>query len=72
MIPQVTLLDSLNFLPFALAAFSKAFGLAEQKGYFPHFFNKAVNWDYVGDMPDAADYGPAHMKPAARDTFYNW
>ena len=50
---DVTLLDSLNYLPFALSNFPAAFGLQESKGYFPHLFNTEENWDYSGDLPDA-------------------
>ena len=49
---DVTILDSMLFLPMSLAAMVKAFGLKEQKkGWFPHLFNKTENFDYVGPMP---------------------
>ena len=70
---EVTIVDSMAFLPMGLAAMPKAFGLVEkQKGYFCHFFNTAANFDYVGKRPDAHYYGPANMKPEARDKFYQW
>ncbi|KXJ19736.1 putative DNA polymerase [Exaiptasia diaphana] len=53
--------DSLNFLPMALRRFSKTFGLEEEKGHFPHFFNRPENQDYKGAMPPLADYGIATM-----------
>lgn len=54
---RVTLIDSLNFMPMALAAIPKAFGLQETKGYFPHLFNKVENWNYEGALPDRKYYG---------------
>ena len=37
---KVTIKDSINFIPMALAKFPKTFDLPElKKGYFPHFFN---------------------------------
>lgn len=49
----ITLLDSLNFLPMALAAFPKALGFDAAKGYFPHLFNKEENWNLVQKgLPD--------------------
>ena len=37
---NVKIIDSINFIPMALAKMPKTFGLHElKKGYFPHFFN---------------------------------
>lgn len=59
----VRIIDSLNFLPMPLAAMPKTFGEKElAKGYFPHFFNKAKNADYVGPIPDPEMYGASAMK----------
>ena len=49
----VRLLDSLNFLPMALAALPKALGFNAAKGYFPHLFNKRENYSVVQQgLPD--------------------
>ena len=46
---EITFIDSLNFIPMALARFPKTFGQDELcKGYFPHYFNKDENQEYVG------------------------
>lgn len=50
---SITILDSLNYLNMPLAAFAKAFDLPSTKGYFPHLFNTAENWNYEGEIPDA-------------------
>ena len=70
---EIKFMDSLNFIPMALAKFPKTFGQDELcKGYFPHFFNKDENQDYVGPMPCQNDYGADFMKPEAREAFIAW
>ena len=70
---KIKFIDSLNFIPMALAKFPKTFGQDELcKGYFPHFFNKDENQDYVGPMPCQSDYGVDFMKPAEREKFMTW
>ena len=70
---KIKFMDSLNFIPMALAKFPKTFAQPELcKGYFPHFFNKDENQDYVGSIPCQDDYGADFMKPAAREAFMTW
>ena len=70
---RIKFIDSLNFIPMALAKFPKTFGQDELcKGYFPHFFNKDENQDYVGPIPCQDDYGVNYMKPEAREKFMTW
>ena len=70
---RIKFIDSLNFIPMALAKFPKTFGQDELcKGYFPHFFNKDENQEYVGPMPCQDDYGVNYMKPAEREKFMTW
>ena len=70
---KIKFIDSLNFIPMALAKFPKTFGQPELcKGYFPHFFNKDENQDYVGPIPCQNDYGVNFMKPEAREKFMAW
>ena len=70
---RIKFIDSLNFIPMALARFPKTFAQPELcKGYFPHFFNKDENQDYVGPMPCQDDYGVNYMKPEAREKFMTW
>ena len=69
----VKFIDSCNFLPMALSALPKAFGLNElRKGYFPHRFNTPTNQGYVGPYPDAGYYAPEHMSEAVRAEFDVW
>ena len=66
-------IDSLNFMPMALAALPKTFGVPELcKGYFPHLFNKEENQSYVGPIPPVHYYQPNGMKPKAREEFLTW
>ena len=68
---NIKFIDSLCFIPMKLAAFPKTFGLTElQKGYFPHFFNRAENQNYVGPLPHANFYDPDGMSSDDREKFY--
>ena len=70
---NIKFIDSLNFIPMSLAKFPKTFAQPELcKGYFPHFFNKDENQDYVGPIPCQDDYGVNFMKPTERETFMSW
>ena len=72
-IPNIKFIDSLNFLPMALAEFPKTFGLTElQKGFFPHFFNKRENEMYVGCLPEKSYYDLDGMKPERKKAFDAW
>ena len=69
----IRFIDSINFIPMALAKFPKTFGQDELcKGYFPHMFNKDENQNYVGPIPCQNDYGVNFMKPGERDAFIAW
>ena len=70
---EIKFIDSLNFIPMALARFPKTFAQPELcKGYFPHYFNKDENQEYVGPIPCQEDYGANYMKPEAREKFLTW
>ena len=70
---NIKFIDSINFIPMALAKFPKTFGQDELcKGYFPHMFNKDENQNYVGPIPCQNDYGVNFMKPGEREAFMAW
>ena len=74
-IPKLSIrfIDSLNFLQMPLKSFPKTFGMSElKKGYFPHYFNKECNKDYVGNIPSKKHYGYNQMKPDERNKFLKW
>ena len=70
---NIRFVDSLNFIPMALANFPKTFGLDELcKGYFPHLFNRRENQDYVGPIPPEPYYMANGMSTKKRETFLEW
>ena len=70
---NIRFIDSLNFIPVALANFPKTFGLDElRKGYFPHLFNKSENQNYVGPIPCEPYYTPNGMSSKNRKAFQEW
>ena len=74
-IPKLSIrfIDSLNFLQMPLKSFPKTFGMSElKKGYFPHYFNKECNKDYIGTMPSKERFGYNQMKPDERTKFLEW
>ena len=74
-IPKLSIrfIDSLNFLQMPLKLFPKTFGMSEfKKGYFPYYFNKECNKEYIGCMPCKNDYGFNKMKPDERTKFLKW
>ena len=69
----IRFIDSLNFLQMPLKSFHKTFGMNElKKGYFPHYFTKECNKDYVGTIPSKKHYGYNQMKPDERTKFLKW
>ena len=74
-IPKLSIrfIDSLNILQMPLKSFPKTFGMNKlKKDYFPHYFNKECNQNYVGTMPSKKHYGYNQMKPDERSKFLNW
>ena len=69
---NIRVVDSLKFLPMKLAKLSKAFGLKETKGWFPHLFNLQCNWNYVGKYPEAKFYGLERMNEDEGKDFIKW
>lgn len=63
----------MSFLPMALPAFQKAFGLQEiRKGFFSHFFNTAENQSYTGPIPAVDSYDPEVMSVERKQEFLKW
>jgi len=48
-------------MPTALRKLPEAFGLSKTKSRYPHLFNTRANLNYVGSIPDMAQYGVAEM-----------
>lgn len=62
-IGNVRFMDSLSFLLLPLAKLPNVFGLAEEKGHFPHLFNKPENLTYQGDLPPLDWFAVDLLKP---------
>ena len=70
---DMKVIDSLNFLPMKLSQLPKSFGFTElKKGWFPHFFNKVENQNYVRPLPHQDFYGVKYMSSKERETFMQW
>ena len=67
---EITIKDSINFIPMALSKIPKTFDLKElKKGYFPHLFNTPENQDYVGNVPNKKFYNLEFMSVKERTKF---
>ena len=71
---KIRFIDSLNFIPMALADMPKAFGETElAKGFFPHLYNRKENQASVlNHLPEMSFYNPNGMKPETRTKFLQW
>jgi hypothetical protein len=77
---KIRFIDSLNFLPMPLAAFTKTFGLGDsvdgfplKKGFFPHFFNTPRNCrDWAGAVPELKYFGPSYMSLDKQEQLVKW
>jgi hypothetical protein len=62
-------IDSICFLPFPLRKLSAAFGLTASISWYQHYFNKAANPEYVGQIPGIEYYGVIEMGVSERTEF---
>ena len=71
---RIKMIDSINFLPMALAKLPPMFGFKElKKGYFPHLFNRKENQMIeLEHLPNVSYYNPDGMKPKDRSQFIKW
>ena len=71
---DITILDSLNFMPMPLASLPKSFGLTElKKGFFPHFLNTEGNQHIkLPQLPEKKFYDPDSMNASTRSVFLSW
>ena len=72
-VANISVKDSLNFIPSRLAEFPKAFGITEmKKGYFPYLFIKEANFNYIGPLPPKEDFCYNTMKTEEIEKFEQW
>jgi hypothetical protein len=70
--PETIFKDSYNLLPIKLSKIPSALGLkVEDKGYFPHLFNKPENMrTQLPNLPPMESYNPDGMKEEEAINFY--
>ena len=70
---NIRFVDSVNFLASRLEDFPKTFGIKElKKGFYPHLFNTAENYEYIGDMPPRKDFCCNSFNEDKRKEFLIW
>ena len=70
---NIRFVDSLNFLTMPLKRMPKTFGEKElKKGFFPHWFNRKENWEYIGPVPDKEEFHYNSFKEKDRKEFLKW
>ncbi|KAL0146560.1 hypothetical protein M9458_058191 [Cirrhinus mrigala] len=66
-------IDSYSFLPMKLSKLPSALNLnTNEKGFFPHHFNRLENANYVGPYPSKEHYGYQTMSNSDRAKFDEW
>ena len=70
---NIRFVDSLSFFQLPLARLPSAFGFAhQQKGDFPHKFNRAINWNYEGCWPEKSYYDYDRKNERDKHKFDAW
>lgn len=70
---KFTFLDSINFFPSRLSDLPKAFGLEDEKGFFPHMYTaKGYTEKILESIPDKEYFGLQTMNEKTRREFEEW
>jgi hypothetical protein len=64
--------DSVSCLPILLSKVPDAFSLDTTKSWYPHYFNKNTNLDYVVPIPEVSYFGVDEMSVFERKEFMTW
>jgi len=64
--------DSLNFLPMTLKSMPKSNDITCKTGFYPHFFNIAKNFNYVGPYPEPKFNEADYMSGDERAKILEW
>ena len=54
-IQHMLFIDSVSYLPIPLRKLPETFGLSATKSWYPHYFNKYTNLNYVVDEMDISE-----------------
>jgi len=71
-IEHMLFIDSILYLPMPLRKLPEAFGLSVTKSWYPHYFNKNTNLDYVVPFPDISYFGVNGIYISERREFITW
>jgi hypothetical protein len=71
-IEHMLFIGSVSYLPMPLSKLPEAFGLVTTKSWYPHYFNKNKNVNYVGHIPGVSYFGVDEMSISERREFMTW
>jgi len=71
-IEQMLFIYGVSYLPMPLRKLHEVFVLVATKSWFPHYFNKNTNLNYVGPIPDVSYFGVDEMSISERREFMTW
>ena len=71
-IEHMLFIDSVSYLPMPLRKVPEAFGLGTTKSWYPHYFNKNTNLDYVEPIPDVSYFRVDEMSMSEKREFMTW
>jgi hypothetical protein len=71
-IEHMLLINSVSYLPMPLRKLPEAFGLVTTNSWYPHYFYKDTNLNYVGPIPDVTYFGAYEMSISERREFMTW
>ena len=71
-IEHMLFIDSILYLPMPLRKLPEAFGLSVTKSWYPHYFNKNTNLNYVEPFTDISYFGVDEMRLSDRTEFIIW
>ena len=70
-IERMLFIDSVSYLPMPLRKVPEAFGLGTTKSWYPHYFNKNTNLDYVEPIPDVSYFRVDEMSIVREKGIYD-
>jgi hypothetical protein len=69
---HMLLIDIVSYLPLPLRKLPEVFGFDATKSWYPHYFNKNTNLDYVRPIPDVSYFGVEEISVTERMEFMTW
>ena len=69
---NIRFVDSYHFFLQPLKNLSETYNIDTIKGYFPHYFNRPENQNYIGVIPSEDQYGAKNMMEYDYNNFKKW